>query len=132
MVELFQTKLTLELLPKYQKFLTDFIYPIELDVLTKPFRQSLQLLTSLREKAKAQHLFAPHLSVDEGGLGLSLVEFAQVSEILGTSPLGHYIFNCNAPDIGNMELMHQFASMKLKEKYLPPLQQRKISILVSP
>jgi alkylation response protein AidB-like acyl-CoA dehydrogenase len=126
MVELFQTKRTLELLPKYKKFLTENIYPIELNVLTKPFRQSLPLLASLREKAKAQQLFAPHLSVDEGGLGLSLVEFALVSELLGTSPLGHYIFNCNAPDIGNMELMHQFASHELKEKYLHPLQRGEI------
>jgi alkylation response protein AidB-like acyl-CoA dehydrogenase len=59
-------------------------------------------------------------------LGLSLVEFALVSELLGTSPLGHYIFNCNAPDIGNMELMHQFASHELKEKYLHPLQRGEI------
>jgi acyl-CoA dehydrogenase len=41
--------------------------------------------------------------------------------VLGTSPLGHLIFNCNAPDIGNMELMHQFASSELKKKYLHPL-----------
>jgi alkylation response protein AidB-like acyl-CoA dehydrogenase len=49
------------------------------------------------------------------------MEFAQVSEVLGTSPLGHLIFNCNAPDIGNMELLHQFASAELKKKYLHPL-----------
>jgi acyl-CoA dehydrogenase len=66
-------------------------------------------------------LWAPHLAEHDGGVGLSLSEFAHVSEVLGTSPLGHYIFNCNAPDIGNMELMHQFASAELKERYLTPL-----------
>ena len=97
------------------------MYPIELGIITKPFRKSLTVIKSLREKAKAQKLFAPHLSLEEGGVGLNLMEFAQVSEVLGTSPLGHLIFNCNAPDIGNMELMHQFASIDLKKNYLHPL-----------
>ncbi|MCX6194977.1 MAG: acyl-CoA dehydrogenase family protein, partial [Cytophagales bacterium] len=82
----------------------------------------LPSLKALRAKAKEDGLFAPHLPVSHGGLGLSLVEFASISEVLGTSPLGHYVFNCNAPDIGNMELMHQFASPFLQEKYLRPLE----------
>jgi acyl-CoA dehydrogenase len=121
MIELFHTEKLKSLLPQYQDFLKKEVYSIELGVINKPFRQSLPLLKSLREKAKAQKLWAPHLSPEDGGVGLNLVEFAQVSEILGTSPLGHYIFNCNAPDIGNMELMHQFASTELKKKYLHPL-----------
>ncbi len=123
---LFSTERTQALIPQYQQFLVEFIYPIELRVVTTPFRQSLPLLKSLREKAKERKLFAPHLSLHDGGLGLTLVEFAQISELLGTSPLGHYIFNCNAPDIGNMELMHQFASKELNEKYLKPLQRGEI------
>jgi len=119
---LFSTERVQKLIPQYKQFLEGFIYQVELGVVTKPFRQSLPLLKSLREKAKEKKLFAPHLAEHDGGLGLTLVEFAQVSELLGTSPLGHYIFNCNAPDIGNMELMHQFASKELTEKYLKPLQ----------
>lgn len=126
MSALFQTELTKKIIPQYKLFLEEHIYPIELDVVTKPFRQSLPLLKVLREKAKEKKLFAPHLSEHDGGLGLTLVEFAQISELLGTSPLGHYIFNCNAPDIGNMELMHQFASKELNEKYLKPLQRGEI------
>jgi acyl-CoA dehydrogenase len=122
----FQTEKTSTLIPRYQKFLEDHLYPIELDVVTKPFRKSLPVLKSIREKAKAEGLFTPHLSTTDGGPGLSLVEFAQISELLGTSPLGHYIFNCAAPDIGNMELMHEFASEALKEEYLKPLQQGEI------
>jgi acyl-CoA dehydrogenase len=126
MVSLFRTDRINSLLPKYKLFLEAEVYPIELEIINHPFRQALPLLGKLRAKAKEQNLWTPHLSEHDGGLELSLVEFAQVSELMGTSPLGHYIFNCQAPDIGNMELMHQFASAELKEKYLAPLTQGKI------
>jgi acyl-CoA dehydrogenase len=121
MLDSFYTDKVKTLLPQYKSFLEAEVYPIELDVITHPFRQSLPVLQKLRAKAKERKLWAPHLPIHDGGVGLSLSEFAHVSEVLGTSPLGHYIFNCNAPDIGNMELMHQFASAELKEKYLKPL-----------
>ncbi|MFM8832158.1 MAG: hypothetical protein ACKOEV_00715 [Cytophagales bacterium] len=105
MTELFLTEKLKPLLPQYQDFLKKEVYPIELSIITRPFRQSLSIIKALREKAKTQKLFAPHLSPEDGGVGLNLMEFAQVSELLGTSPLGHLIFNCNAPDIGNMELI---------------------------
>ena len=118
-----QTSATLlDLVSRYQAFLKEYIYPIEKEIIFGSFKSHLPKLRELRELAKSKCLFTPHLSLDEGGLGLSLHEFARVSEILGTSPLGHYIFNCNAPDIGNMELMHQFASLFLKETFLKPLQ----------
>jgi acyl-CoA dehydrogenase len=126
MSALFQTERTKKLIPQYRQFLEELVYPIELSTITQPFRQSLPRLKIIREQANARKLFAPHLAEHDGGLGLTLVEFAQISEILGTSPLGHYIFNCHAPDIGNMELMHQFASAPLKEKYLMPLQHGEI------
>ncbi len=123
---LFQTEQTKKIIPQYKQFLEEHVYQIELGVVNQPFHESLPLLKSLREKAKESKLFTPHLREHDGGLGLTLVEFAQVSELLGTSPLGHYIFNCNAPDIGNMELMHQFASKELNEKYLKPLQRGEV------
>ena len=122
-----QTSATLlDLVSRYQAFLKEFIYPIEKEIIYGSFKSHLPKLRELRKLAKSKGLFTPHLSVDEGGLGLSLPEFARVSEILGTSPLGHYIFNCNAPDIGNMELMHAFASPFLKETFLKPLQRGEI------
>jgi acyl-CoA dehydrogenase len=114
------------LVPKYEDFVRQHLYPLEQAAVYGSFKESLPTLQNLRALAKEQGLFAPHLSVAEGGLGLSLVEFAFVSEVLGMSPLGHYVFNCQAPDIGNMELMHQFASAELKEKYLKPLQEGSI------
>ena len=120
MIALFHTDKVNSLLPKYKSFLETEVYPVELEMISN-FKQALPQLQKLRAKAKEQKLWAPHLSEKDGGLGLSLVEFAHISELLGTSPLGHYIFNCNAPDIGNMELMHQFASAELKANYLKPL-----------
>lgn len=114
------------LLARYEDFLSQHIYPIELKAVYGSFKAALPELQALREKAKKEGLFAPHLSKEEGGLGLSLQEFGRISEKLGKSPIGHFVFNCQAPDIGNMELMHLFANNELKEKYLKPLQRGEI------
>ena len=119
---MFVSDKALELVPRYRAFLEKYIIPLEQGAIYGSFRAHLPALQALRAKAKEEGLFAPHLPVSHGGLGLSLVDFASISEVLGTSPLGHYVFNCNAPDIGNMELMHQFASPYLQEKYLRPLE----------
>ncbi len=115
-----------QLLVAYRQFVEQELFPIDLDVVKGPFKSFLPALKALREKAKSLGLFAPHLARNEGGLGLNLVQFAQISEILGQSPIGHYVFNCNAPDIGNMELLHQFGSEDQKEKWLGPLQRGEI------
>ncbi len=114
------------LVEQYRAFLAEHLYPIEKEIIYGSLRSYLPALAALRDLAKKEGLFAPHLSKQEGGLGLNLVQFAEISEVLGTSPLGHYVFNCQAPDIGNMELMHQFASEDLKSKYLHPLQRGEI------
>jgi alkylation response protein AidB-like acyl-CoA dehydrogenase len=123
---MFESDKALELVPRYREFLEKHIIPLEQGAIYGSFRAHLPALHELRAKAKEDGLFAPHLPDSHGGLGLSLVEFASISEVLGTSPLGHYVFNCNAPDIGNMELMHQFASPYLQETYLRPLERGEI------
>jgi acyl-CoA dehydrogenase len=123
---MFESEKALELVPRYRAFLEKHIIPLEQGAIYGSFRAHLPALHALRAKAKEEGLFAPHLPVSHGGLGLSLVEFASISEVLGTSPLGHYVFNCNAPDIGNMELMHQFSSPYLQETYLRPLERGEI------
>lgn len=111
-----------ELLEKYRGFVEDKLFPIDLKVVKGPFRSFLPQLNLLRDQAKSTGLFAPHLSPEEGGLGLTLVQFARVSEILGQSPIGHFVFNCAAPDIGNMELLQMFGSASQKATWLKPLQ----------
>jgi len=115
-----------ELISKYNSFLERDIYPLEMEAVYGSFRKCLPALNALRVKARQNGLFAPHLPESAGGLGLSLVEFASVSEVLGKSPLGHYVFNCQAPDIGNMELLGHFAADHLKDQYLIPLQKGEI------
>jgi alkylation response protein AidB-like acyl-CoA dehydrogenase len=59
-------------------------------------------------------------------MGLDLVEHGLVSEALGRSPLGHYVFNCQAPDAGNIEILHKYGNNEQKERYLRPLIEGKI------
>ncbi|MFC5190994.1 acyl-CoA dehydrogenase family protein [Algoriphagus aquatilis] len=115
-----------QLLEKYREFVKEELFPIDLKVVQGPFKSFLPILNELRAKAKELGLFAPHLSTQDGGVGLNLVQFAQVSEILGQSPIGHYVFNCAAPDIGNMELLHLFGTEAQQSTWLKPLQKGEI------
>ncbi|WP_420581722.1 acyl-CoA dehydrogenase family protein [Reichenbachiella sp.] len=127
MIDLFSTPRVKNLLPKYTQFINEEVIPLEMKLLeVSDFQQHENLLFQLREKAKKMGLWAPHLSEDEGGLGLDLVEFAQISEVMGNTPFGHYAFNCQAPDIGNMELLESYASEEIKSTFLAPLQEGKI------
>ncbi len=78
-------------------------------------------LTALRHAHRAARLWAPHFPVDQGGMGLSLSQFAHISELLGRSPLGHYCFNCQAPDVGNMEILALHATPQQRKRFLDPL-----------
>jgi alkylation response protein AidB-like acyl-CoA dehydrogenase len=70
---------------------------------------------------KQMELWAPNHPKEYGGMGLDLVEHGLVSEALGRTPLGHYIFGCQAPDAGNIEILHKYGTPEQKEKYLGPL-----------
>jgi acyl-CoA dehydrogenase len=120
-METFQTKRIKDLLPKIKSILEEDILPIEKLFLQGKYPALQQELDNIRKKVKTNGLWAPHLEEQDGGLGLTLTEFAHISELLGKSPLGHYCFNCQAPDIGNMELLHGHASAVLKDKYFTPL-----------
>lgn len=126
MVELFATDRLKKLATKYRAFIEKELYPLEIALVNIPFGEAEPILQQKRELAKQQKLWAPYLPKKEGGAGLTLTEFGQISEIMGTTPLAHYVFNCNAPDIGNIELLHRHASAVLKKKYLEPLVQGKI------
>ena len=102
-------------------FLQKEIYLLERDFLNASFREMLPILKEKREKAKEMGLWAPHIPETYGGQGLSLLEFAHLSEELGRSPIGHYLFNCQAPDVGNMEILMQYGTEEQKEEYLMPL-----------
>ena len=126
MIDLFATEKVKALYPKVKALVEEELYPIEMELLHQPFYESVKRLESIRQKAKHQGLWTPYLPEAEGGQGLSMVEFGQLSELLGKTPFGHYVLNCQAPDIGNIELLSQHASVGLKNSYLHPLMRGEI------
>lgn len=99
---------------------------VEAAVLRDGWVRALPALHALRDEVRRLGAWAPHLPVEHGGRGLSLVEFARVSEVLGRSPIGHWLCNCQAPDIGNMELLHRHADAALQARWLVPLMRGEI------
>ncbi|HEV2149456.1 MAG TPA: acyl-CoA dehydrogenase family protein [Longimicrobiaceae bacterium] len=108
-------------LQQIRAFVRDELHPLEAELHARSFRELLPLLREKRGRVKELGLWAPFLPMEQGGLGLSLTEYARVSEALGHSPLGHYTFNCQAPDVGNMELLMHHGSAEQKERWLRPL-----------
>ena len=109
------------LLEKIEKFVADVVMPAEEHVLEHGFAASTARLDELRAQVKAAGMWAPQLPKDIGGLGLSLVEHGLVSERLGRSPIGHYVFGAQAPDAGNAEILHKFGTPAQKATWLEPL-----------
>ena len=103
------------------RLLTDRVIPAEAEVLARGFTAAGPLLGELRAAVKAAGLWGPQLPKDVGGLGLGLVDHALVSERLGRSPLGHYAFGCQAPDAGNLEVLHKWGSPEQKAQWMMPL-----------
>ncbi|MCA2220920.1 acyl-CoA dehydrogenase family protein [Nonomuraea aurantiaca] len=81
----------------------------------------LRTIFRLREKAKAEGLWLPHMPKEWGGMGLGHVELAMVQSEAAKTRLGPWVLNCMAPDEGNMHTLLHWASDAQKEKYLRPL-----------
>jgi len=84
----------------------------------------LAVIEPLKERAKAAglwNLFLPGLADDEPGTRLSYLEYAPMAEIMGRIPWASEVFNCNAPDTGNIELLHLAATAAQRDAWLKPL-----------
>ncbi len=82
------------------------------------------ILDELKEMALQRglwNLFLPHMNPDNPGTLLSNLDYAPVSEMLGRVDFASEVLNCNAPDTGNMEILHLFASERVKAEWLSPL-----------
>ncbi|MDQ1277617.1 MAG: acyl-CoA dehydrogenase, partial [Thermodesulfobacteriota bacterium] len=109
-----------------EEFVEKELIPLEPEFLRKEFRDLLPELAEKRRMVKEMELWAPNHPQEFGGMGLDLMEHGLVSEVLGRSPLGHYVFGCQAPDAGNIEILHKYGTAAQKEKYLAPLVEGKI------
>jgi len=108
------------------EFVDKELIPLEPEFMNHEFRDMLPVLEEKRAMVKQMELWAPNQPQEYGGMGLNLVEHGLVSEALGRSPLGHYVFGCQAPDAGNMEILYLYGNDEQKEKYLRPLVDGKI------
>lgn len=84
----------------------------------------VSFMEALKERARAEglwNLFLPHLREDEPGTRLTNLEYAPLAEIMGRVAWAPEVFNCNAPDTGNMELLHMFATPDQRKQWLEPL-----------
>ncbi len=116
------------LLEKVRQFIAEHIIPVEPEFIAEiesgdPFEltdRQLAILSSLKDRARSAGLWNFFLTGEEGS-GLNTVEYAYLAEEMGKSRLAAEIFNCSAPDTGNMEVLHKYGSEAQKKQWLEPL-----------
>jgi acyl-CoA dehydrogenase len=120
-----------ELLRRVRSFMDEHIVPRQRQWLEEVHegRYPVSFMEDLKTLAKAEglwNLFLPHLKDDEPGTRLTNLEYAPLAEVMGRISWASEVFNCNAPDTGNMELLHMFATPAQRETWLVPLLEGKI------
>jgi len=117
---------TQQMIERVAAFIREEIEPVEAGYHRKlaeaqnPWQEPA-LLTELRAKARAEGLWNLFLPDEEHGAGLSNVDYAPVAELTGGSFLAPYVFNCNAPDTGNMEVLLKYGDQEQRDRWLRPL-----------
>jgi len=117
---------TRELRERLEAFMEELVYPNE-----RTFHEQVEsgedrwntppIIEELKEKAKSAGLWNLFLPDSEYGAGLSNLEYAPLCEIMGRSLIAPEVFNCNAPDTGNMEVLVRYGTKEQKERWLEPL-----------
>ena len=125
---------TKELQAKLRAFMDEHIYPnegrywAEIEANTRASKRwtPLQLIEELKPKAQAAGLWNLFLPESEYGAGLTNQEYAPLAEIMGRVPWASEVFNCSAPDTGNMEVLVRYGTPEQKKQWLEPLLAGKI------
>lgn len=122
---------TLQYIAKVRKFIDEKIRPVEETYFRELHAANRgadwknwvvsPVVEALKNQAKSEGLWNLFLPDTEHGQGLSTVEYAPLAEEMGKSFLAAEIFNCNAPDTGNMEVLHKYGTAEQKERWLTPL-----------
>jgi acyl-CoA dehydrogenase len=115
---------TKELQHRLQKFMEEHVYPNEQrfhDEVERDRWKPAGILEELKVRARGAGLWNLFLPNHENGAGLTNLEYAPLCEIMGRSHLAPEVFNCSAPDTGNMEVLARYGTPEQKEKWLKPL-----------
>jgi acyl-CoA dehydrogenase len=116
----------LQLQDRMREFMQRFVLPANRDWHRSVERREypsavVEPLKAQAREAGLWNLFLPGLREDEPGTRLTNLQYAPLAEIMGRLPWAAEVFNCNAPDTGNMELLHLFATPAQRERWLLPL-----------
>src|ERR1700674_1964595 len=115
---------TKKLQQRLQKFMDAHVYPnehrFEEETAREPWKPT-RIVEELKVKARAAGLWNLFLPGDENGAGLTNLEYAPLCEIMGRSHMAPEVFNCSAPDTGNMEALARYGTAEQKDKWLNPL-----------
>ena len=116
---------SLELQEKLKLFMDNHIYPnennIEKEINTGDIWQPSNIIEELKSRAKKEDLWNLFLPESDKGAGLTNLDYAPLCEIMGRSPYAPEIFNCSAPDTGNMEVLERYGTEEMKREWLLPL-----------
>jgi alkylation response protein AidB-like acyl-CoA dehydrogenase len=104
-----------------REFMDQEVIPLEGEMLHGDPDTLTAGVGAAQEKVKQMGLWAPNFPVEFGGLGLPLVEHGMLVEQIGRSPLGMTVFGTQAPDAGNIEILHKYGSDEQKERWMRPL-----------
>ena len=119
------SKKSKDLQEELKVFMDEHVYPNEENITSEIHSGNIwepsKIIEDLKNKAKKKGLWNLFLPDSDKGAGLSNLDYAPLCEIMGRSPYAPEVFNCNAPDTGNMEVFERYASEELKEKWLTPL-----------